>query len=666
MSFSKINFTFKRSNLNAQLQHYSLKPTPNATSKSVVISAHTPTIKTEPVEKKNPGNLFYDEVIELCNKNEIQFTRDDNLIGSATGIGDMLLKFASIKFKTDCTPFYLNLECFTRPYYSMNPINQLEFRIKLIRELCECNDIPTDMVRFIYSKSPNTNAYKKTMYQQMIDFKLDLNLNSSNAIDGEYIVFHTKCRHRNNENYGLLKKKLNAFCSAYKTEYKIIILGERNFPHTEEVDMHGITQIYNELLNLKKNNQVIDLSIDCIYSNLNYESYKKDLQIIKLAKHNISFGVGGPFCNSLCFGKSTIIYCKSEIIEFNVHKLIKNNVHVHHFNAVEDCFNYIIKITTQSLPFKLSMISCLNKQIIKPIENCTVTELEKQFIQTASNNKSNKSNDVVFCSHMGLGDVLLNVGIINLLLNFYETVHYFCKNEYVYNISTMFANKPVHLIPIDKNENQSIISNMSRINFNTTDCILAGQMKDIHPSFNTIVRNKYFNEYKRRFGTNANPQTLYKHVGYIHSDVGVKWDVCLKYYDVHIPPESMMYYQTIQQYTIMFMHEFASTASTVDFSNIINRYINLPNYIIICANRNVYPAAHPMHAAAQSFVNLPFMFYYDTIRNASDIHAVDSCFSCIPFILRFMNAISPNTFMIYARNKPYDAVMLPIGQVILA
>jgi hypothetical protein len=116
----------------------------------------------------------------------------------------------------------------------------------------------------------------------------------------------------------------------------------------------------------------------------------------------------------------------------------------------------------------------------------------------------------------------------------------------------------------------------------------------------------------------------------------------------------------------MFMHEIASTTSTVDFSNIIDRYMHLPNYVIVCANRNVYPAAHPMHAVAQPFVNLPFMFYYDTVRNATDIHVVDSCFSCIPFILWNMNAISPKTFMIYARDKPYDAVIGPSGQVLLS
>ena len=95
-----------------------------------------------------------EQLMDLCNANNIQITHDNTLMGSATGIGDILLKFANMKHTSDSTPFCLNLEWFTRPYHIMNPINQLEFRIKLIRELCESNNIPNNMVKFIYSKNP--------------------------------------------------------------------------------------------------------------------------------------------------------------------------------------------------------------------------------------------------------------------------------------------------------------------------------------------------------------------------------------------------------------------------------------------------------------------------------------------------------------------------------
>jgi len=314
----------------------------------VKITGAANTISSPPMETMETKlyQLFHDQIMEICRKNHIHITYDDKLIGSATGIGDILLKFASIKFKTtDVTPFNFNLEWFTRPYYRMNPINQLEFRIKLIRELCESNNIPTDMIRFIFSKNPQLHPISNKNCENMKQLKLDINLSTSTkVIDGEYIVFHTKCRHDSNENYKLLKHKITAFCRNYKSIYKIVILGERNFPHTEEVDAHGITQIYNELMNLTNNNEVIDMSIDCIYSNLNYETYAKDIDVIKHATHNISFGVGGAFCNSICFGKSTIVYCRDELICFNIETLNNNNVH--HFNAAESCFNYIVNLKT--------------------------------------------------------------------------------------------------------------------------------------------------------------------------------------------------------------------------------------------------------------------------------------------------------------------------------
>ena len=326
-------------NLDKMIMPYKMGPIANPGSKPVSNRVANPVSK--PV-----FNQFHEQMLELCGKNHIsELTFDDNLVGNATGIGDILLKFVNMKHNPDATPFYFNMEWFTRPYYRMNPINQLEFRIKLIRELCECNDIPTHMVKIIYSKNPNVTTFNKESYEKMNAFDIDLKFNSSNAIDGDYIVFHTKCRHLNDENYEILKQKINVFCGNYKSFYKIVILGERNFPSTEESDAHGITQIYNELLNLKKNNQVIDMSIDCIYSNLNYDTYNKDIQIIKNAKHNISFGVGGPFCNSICFGKSTIIYCKSHLMPFTQNTMLNNNVH--HFNVIENCFNYITKTTSQ-------------------------------------------------------------------------------------------------------------------------------------------------------------------------------------------------------------------------------------------------------------------------------------------------------------------------------
>jgi hypothetical protein len=96
-------------------------------------------------------------------------------------------------------------------------------------------------------------------------------------------------------------------------------------PRNTESNFHNITTIYNELLELKKNNDILDLSIYNIYNNLDYDNYKKDINLINNAKYNICFGQGGQLCTSLVFGKSTIFYYKIDNSVLNNNYLLNNN-----------------------------------------------------------------------------------------------------------------------------------------------------------------------------------------------------------------------------------------------------------------------------------------------------------------------------------------------------
>jgi hypothetical protein len=85
-------------------------------------------------------------------------------------------------------------------------------------------------------------------------------------------------------------------------------LGERTINGGVEVQTHKITTIYNELLELKNNNDILDLTKYNIYDNLNFEDYEKDMALIHYAKLNILVGHGGQYCNCFCFGKKTVVY----------------------------------------------------------------------------------------------------------------------------------------------------------------------------------------------------------------------------------------------------------------------------------------------------------------------------------------------------------------------
>jgi hypothetical protein len=278
-----------------------------------------------------------DNVLEICNKYNIK-PEHVNDICYATGIGDILFRIVAIKNKLITNPFYINLNYFTKPYYKMDPINQLEFRIKLILDIINYNDIDYNMIKFVFSNNVIISDYLPYHLIENYNLKFDdTTENIKDSIAEDYIIFHTKCRHNKDENYFILKEHIKEFCKYNKSKYKIIILGERIFPHTEEVEWHGITTVYNELLELKNNNDIIDKSIENIYSNLDYDNYKNDIKLIQNAKYNICFGLGGQLCTSAIFGKSTIVYCK--INEWlNTDNFKKNNFY---FTNIIDFFNLI-------------------------------------------------------------------------------------------------------------------------------------------------------------------------------------------------------------------------------------------------------------------------------------------------------------------------------------
>jgi hypothetical protein len=210
-------------------------------------------------------------VLETCRKYNIIPQYNDSILCDAIGIGDILFRMSGIKNKIITKPFYINLNLFTRLFYETNPIIQLEFRIQLIIDIIIYNNIDHNMVKFVFSNDLIRNHYLP--YTLIKNYNLKLN-NEPENITEDYIIFHTKCRHRMSENYSLLKEQIYNFCKNRKSKYKIIIMGERSFEKGEGKEIHKITTVYNELLQLKNNNDIIDRTLESIYENLDYNNYK--------------------------------------------------------------------------------------------------------------------------------------------------------------------------------------------------------------------------------------------------------------------------------------------------------------------------------------------------------------------------------------------------------
>jgi hypothetical protein len=240
-----------------------------------------------------------------------------------TGIGDILLLFLLINNKLISGPLYFNLSIYIDNLGQFNnTTNNFDFKLQLFNKICANDKIIFyyDKTFFEYTNNWQSKLANITNYNVMHNY-----FDFVNPFKQEYIIFHTKCRFADRFNYSYLKERMKLFCKNFKTNYQIIILGERYMPRNLETDVHQITTIYDELIELKSNNNVLDLSLDNIYDNLNFENYCKDMSLIHHAKNNILVGHGGQYCNSIIFGKGMIVFTQPILLgqfnEFNTDKI---------------------------------------------------------------------------------------------------------------------------------------------------------------------------------------------------------------------------------------------------------------------------------------------------------------------------------------------------------
>jgi hypothetical protein len=126
-----------------------------------------------------------------------------------------------------------------------------------------------------------------------------------------YICIHTKLRHD-----GLIDRfkseilhELVLFLTSFKTDKTILLVGERNIGKNLETVMHKTMSLYNELLCLKPNNNVVDLTVnELTEGNTNFDHFKSDIETINKSYCNITFGIGGPFLLCSAFSKKHIAF----------------------------------------------------------------------------------------------------------------------------------------------------------------------------------------------------------------------------------------------------------------------------------------------------------------------------------------------------------------------
>jgi hypothetical protein len=220
------------------------------------------------------------------------------------GIGDLLLVNLLIEEQQLKDQYYF-INLYTLFQYEIkNTVTNIEFKLKLLSKL-KANE----KFVFYFDNNFTISLYCSNLLQYNDNYKaLHKYFDFSNKMKEKYIIFHTKCRISGDFDYHNLKITLRNFCKKFKCKYKIIILGERIITNNIEVSIHNITTIYEELLCLKENNEILDLSQENIYDNLNFQNYLNDIKLIHNASDNILFGQGGQFCSCYIFANKLSVF----------------------------------------------------------------------------------------------------------------------------------------------------------------------------------------------------------------------------------------------------------------------------------------------------------------------------------------------------------------------
>jgi hypothetical protein len=242
-----------------------------------------------------------------------------------------------------------------------------------------------------------------------------------------------------------------------------------------------------------------------------------------------------------------------------------------------------------------------------------------------------KLEKAYFVSHNGLGDNITNSGAVNFLLQYYETIHFLCKDTYLKNVEYLFADSAVIPVPFDSNNEFSHIKHI--LNNVTDDIFVSGchkeyvQKRITHPALLTYKQD------------DQNYTIDYHHIRTFYYDIGLDISIYYNYFNIKSTDVSKKYYEPIKDYKIIFIHS-KSSRGEVNYNNVYETYKDNTDYIMICTNKNMYNKEHAFYEIADKYVNLYVTLYIDIINNAELFFMVDSCFCCIVYPLMMMNRIS--------------------------
>jgi hypothetical protein len=187
------------------------------------------------------------------------------------------------------------------------------------------------------------------------------------------------------------------------------------------------------------------------------------------------------------------------------------------------------------------------------------------------------------------------------------------------------------------NETREIMKIVIKIDFSKCDFFVSGECHKSY--FRSHITVPEIMNYKK----NNKYTAPYKFINDFYNDIGLDTSIYIEHFHIASTPASLEYYEIVKNYKIVFIHTKGTNRTvTVDLSPYTDK-----EYIVVCANGNVYTPTDERFAVAEKFSTAKVGEFIDIILNAEVIEILDSCFSCIVYPLFISGKISPKKCVIH-------------------
>ena len=250
-----------------------------------------------------------------------------------------------------------------------------------------------------------------------------------------------------------------------------------------------------------------------------------------------------------------------------------------------------------------------------------------------------------FLSHNGLGDNILSISALNYLSKYYEKIYFLCKDKYIHHIRYVFKTNN-NIVPISFNSNNEFQEcyNILKDKYDIADIFICGDHKRY---LRSKITHPLLINYKI---DDKNIHVYIIIIKQFYHDINLDVSIFVDYFYINTDEEIKELYKCISIYKIIFMHTEGSN-KTVDLDYLVWAKLYKDEYLIICANKNMYNLDDKKYDLAQKYIKLPtIIHYYDIILNADEIYVIDSCMSSIVIGLELSNKLKASKIGVYSRD----------------